>query len=138
MATKKARILVASLPRAYLRLFAILPGHELSFVRTLSEAQVALERDHFNMVMIGVHFDESRMFELLRYVRADKRYASVPVVCFRGGASEDAKSMDVEAKCEAACKAMDTAYFDLTSFADDSQGNAAVRKLVYDMLGSIE
>jgi hypothetical protein len=86
--------------------------------------------------MAGVHFDDSRMFDLLRYVRADKRYVGVPVVCFRGVASEDAKDKDFGSRCEVACKAMDTAFFDRTSFADDSLGNTAVRKLIFDLLSS--
>ena len=33
---------------------------------------------------LGVYFDDSQMFDLLRLVRADALHASVPVVCVRG------------------------------------------------------
>jgi len=134
MAGKKARILVACVPQAYTRLFAILSGHELSFASTMSDARASLKGDGFDMIMVGVHFDESKMFDLLRYVRADQRYDQAPVVCFRGIDLENAKSKLVEANCEAACKAMDASFFDLTAFSDDKAGNDAVRKLIHDLL----
>ena len=37
-------------------------------VRTLAHAQRELERERFDMVVVAVHFDESRMFDLLRYL----------------------------------------------------------------------
>jgi hypothetical protein len=136
MGRKKTRILVASVPQAYTRLFAVLSGHELSFARTLTEAQTALDRDGFDLVMVGVHFDESKMFELLQYVKADARYTQVPLVCFRGVAANDAKTELVEGSVEAACKAVNASFFDLTAFTDDNRGNSAVRKIIHDLLGS--
>ncbi|HXU42975.1 MAG TPA: hypothetical protein VN675_11655 [Burkholderiales bacterium] len=35
-------------------------------------------------MVIGLHFDESRMFELLSHVRALPAYEDVPVVCVQG------------------------------------------------------
>jgi DNA-binding NtrC family response regulator len=134
MASKKSQILIACLPQAYTRIFAILPGHELSFASTLSDAKEAIGTQHFNMIMIGVHFDESNMFDLLHHVRADDKHGQVPVVCFRGIEREDAKSKNLEANCETACTAMGASYFDLTAFADDERGNAAVRQIICDLL----
>jgi CheY-like chemotaxis protein len=131
MAAGKARILLGSVRQAYTRLFAILSGHDLQFVSTLAAARDALEGNAFDLIMIGIHFDESRMFELLHSVRADKRYAEVPVICFRGIAMEDSQigfSLDaVEAACTAA-KA--NAFFDLTAVPDDASGNSTVRNLI--------
>lgn len=84
MAEKKKRILVASAHAAYKRLFAILPGYDLRFVETLAEAQSALKADDFSLIMIGIYFEQSKMFELLRYIKSDRKYADIPVVCFRG------------------------------------------------------
>jgi hypothetical protein len=134
MPPKKARILIACVPQAYTRLFAILAGHELCYVSRLSDAQAALRADRFNMIMVGVHFDESKMFDLVREVRADEKYGRVPIVCFRGVGLEDAKSKVIEANCEAACQAMGASFFDLTAFADDTIGNDAVRQLIYGVL----
>ena len=58
-----------------------LPGHDLSFVRTVYDAVRALRHDGFQLVVIGLEFDESRMLELLQYVRGLPRYQGVPVVC---------------------------------------------------------
>jgi hypothetical protein len=134
MAPKKARVLIACLPQAYARLFAILAGHELLYVGTLSAAQETLKGDRFDIIMIGVHFDESKMFDLLRYVRADESYGLAPVVCFRGIELEEAEGKTFETNCEAACKAVGASFFDLTAFPDDHLGNAAVRQLIYDLL----
>ena len=83
MTGKKPRILIASKRHAYTRLFAILPDYELSFVSTFDELQYILEHGQFQLIMIGVDFDESRMFDALHYVRADKTRDSVPILCFR-------------------------------------------------------
>jgi hypothetical protein len=134
MAFNKARILIACVPQAYTRLFAILAGHELSFVSTLADAQAALQGDRFDMIMVGVHFDESKMFDLLQYVRADRKQGQARLVCFRGIGLPSATGLILEANCQAACEAMDAAFFDLTAFADDTLGNDAVRQLIRGLL----
>jgi hypothetical protein len=58
-----------------------LPGHDLTFVRTMSEALRALRHDGFQLIVIGLEFDEHRMLELLQYVRTLGHYKDVPVVC---------------------------------------------------------
>src|SRR5215213_2111915 len=79
-----ARVLVADVPEMDERIRHCLPGHELVFVRTLSEAIRVLRHDGFSMVVIGLHFDESRMFEVLSHVRSLPQYDDVPVVCVQG------------------------------------------------------
>jgi hypothetical protein len=127
----KARILAACARQAYTRLFAILSDCELALVSTLADADAALKAGGFNLVMIGLHFDESRMFELLHDVRADAKYERVPVVCFRGIIASDGDVDFTLEAVQAACKAMGAnAFFDLMAFTDDALGNAAIRKLV--------
>jgi CheY-like chemotaxis protein len=58
-----------------------LPGHHLTFVRTMREALRALHHERFHLVVIGLEFDESRMLELLQHVRGLPTYKDVPVVC---------------------------------------------------------
>lgn len=82
--SEKARVLVAAVPEMDERLRECLPEHELFFVRTLHEAIVALRRDGFQLLVIDLNFDESRMFELLQYVRALPKYEGVPVICVYG------------------------------------------------------
>jgi DNA-binding NtrC family response regulator len=61
-----------------------LPGHDVTFVRTMYEAMRALRHDGFQLVVIGLEFDESRMLELLQYVRGLPMYKDVPVICVHG------------------------------------------------------
>jgi len=79
-----AKVLVADVPEMDERISQCLPGHDLVFVRSISEAIATLRHDGFTLVVIGLHFDESRMFELLTHVRSLAKYDGVPVVCVQG------------------------------------------------------
>lgn len=79
-----AKVLVADVPEMDERISQCLPGHELVFVRTLAHAMATLRHDGFSLVVIGLHFEESRMFELLTHVRSLSAYDDVPVVCVQG------------------------------------------------------
>jgi hypothetical protein len=79
--TTTTRVLVASTPETDDKVRDCLPGHDLTFVRNMSEAVRALRHDGFQLVVISLEFDESRMLELLQYVRALGHYRDVPVVC---------------------------------------------------------
>jgi PleD family two-component response regulator len=81
MSDSAAKVLVADIPEADETIRGCLPGHDLHFVRTLSEAIRELRRDGYQLIVIGMHFDESRMFELLRFVRSMPRHKDTPVVC---------------------------------------------------------
>jgi hypothetical protein len=54
-----------------------LPVHSLRHAKALLQANGA----GISLVACGVHFDESRMFDLLRYVR--ESYPGIPFVCCR-------------------------------------------------------
>ena len=75
------RVLVADVLAMDDKIRECLPGHDLTFVRTMYDAITALRRDGFQLVVIGLEFDESRMFELLQYVRGLPAYRDIPVVC---------------------------------------------------------
>jgi CheY-like chemotaxis protein len=77
------KILVADTPEADRRLSAVLSGYDLVFVRTLEQAERAIEGTQFDLVLVSVHFDESRMFDFLRHLQASGTHASCPVVCTR-------------------------------------------------------
>ena len=78
------RILVADSPRATADCLAILAGHDV-IVRAhdRGSAAPAARSSTFNLVMIGVHFDDSRMFDLLRHVRASGHHGGEPMACVR-------------------------------------------------------
>jgi CheY-like chemotaxis protein len=75
------KVLVASVPELDENIRDCLPGHDLTFVRTMRDAIGALRHDEFQLVVIELEFDESRMLELLQYVRALPAYQHVAVVC---------------------------------------------------------
>ena len=121
-------ILVADRPESDRRLAAILAGYELVLVRTLAEARRALRGASFDLVLVGVHFDESRMFDLMRELAEGTK-----IVCVR---SQHFQSHAISLEgLEIAAKALGCALFlDLTWYADDATGNGAVRKLLDALL----
>lgn len=62
-----------------------------------------------DLVLCGVHFDQSRMFDLLRMAKASPRSRAVPFVCYRDMRSElpapFLEGLDI------ACKALGAAEF---------------------------
>ena len=78
-----SNILVADVADADQRMRAIFAGAELRFARTHDHALRELAEGACDLLVIGVHFDDSRMFDLLRAVRTDQRFAGLPVVCVK-------------------------------------------------------
>jgi CheY-like chemotaxis protein len=123
------RILVADMPETDSRLTGILKGYLLAFVRTLDDAMRALKTQKHDLLLVGVHFDDSRMFDMLRRIRSDPRCKDLPVVCFRGfrrgSIAISSETLDI------VCRALNAnAFVDLTSYADNEEGNRALRAAV--------
>jgi DNA-binding response OmpR family regulator len=78
------RILVADVPQMDARYTAALRGWEIEFVRTLGAARQALGGARYDLIAIGVYFDDSQMFDLVRSLRAAERTAALPILCVRG------------------------------------------------------
>ena len=111
------------------RLERILAGHRVTIPHSVDEAKAALEQHEFHMVILGVLFDESRMFELLRLVRTFAKNRLTPVVCVL---ASDSRLSDVAIEgLDHAVKAMlANAFINLNKFPDDPKGNARVRRIV--------
>lgn len=56
--------------------------HELVIATTLMESVAKLEEEEFDLIIIGVHFDESRMFELMSQCKAIPKNSIKPIICF--------------------------------------------------------
>ena len=122
------KILVADVPQMDGRYSAALAGWEVAFVRTLSEARQALAAERYDLVAIGVYFDDSQMFDLVRAIRSDATQGKVPIVCVRGRPGFTAitsRTLEVTVKALAADE-----FIDLLHFGDDDAGNAALRATV--------
>src|SRR5690349_10745568 len=80
---RKPRVLVACPPFAFPTVERALGAHaDLMYVNRLMTARAELlAHDDISMVVCGVQFDESRMFDLLQFVRRER--SDVPFVCIR-------------------------------------------------------
>ena len=118
------RILIADVPQMDARYNATLCGWEVAFVRTMSQARRAIT-ERYDLVVIGVYFDDSQMFDLVREIRADPRYAAVPILGVRartGFSSVSARTLEVTLKALAGDE-----FIDLELLGDDAAGNSALR-----------
>jgi CheY-like chemotaxis protein len=124
----KKRILVAD-GDADSRLHAILRGCELSFAHSLEQATLAALTREFDLILIDMHFDDSRMFDLLRHLRSDNRLGGTPVICMRTHRFEWANITGEG--LEIAVKALGgQAFIDLAKFGTDGEADAAIRKVI--------
>jgi CheY-like chemotaxis protein len=129
----KKKILVADVPELDDRLIELLAGRELQFVRTLDESVRALEHQDFDLLIISVHFDDSRMFDLLRQVRIEGRNKGIPIICVREpGLGFTAISGNT---LEVTCRALDAnAFIDLAKMKNEDDRNTALRSAVDELL----
>jgi hypothetical protein len=127
------RILVASIPEAEAWFRAVLPLWQLSFVRTFDQAALALRKMSFDLVVAHICFDDSRMFDLLKYLRAQERYAAVPVACVRSLSKVSARGGRA---IELAASALGARLFFEVTDADDGQARArqALTSLAMDII----
>lgn len=78
-----ARILIADTTDGVAFLERLLAKeHELTIASTMTEAVARLKQQDFDLIVVGVHFDESRMFELMAHCRDIPKNAEKPVICF--------------------------------------------------------
>jgi hypothetical protein len=136
MAGPRATIMVAIVPEKVAVWRRILEGHELVFVLTHAEAmqQLALDKD-LQLVIIGVHFDESRMFSLLGDVRAHPKYRKVPVLVVLAPGQFKFSAIAVEG-IDRAVTALGASFLNLDHFADNAAGEASIRRIVDTVLAS--
>jgi CheY-like chemotaxis protein len=115
----------------------ILEGHELVFVMTLREAMQRLaEADGFRLVLIGVHFDESRMFTLLGDIRAHPKYRNIPVLVVLSPGQYAFSAIAVEGIDRAVTALGANGFLNLDRFPDDAEGEAGIRRIVDHMIVS--
>jgi response regulator RpfG family c-di-GMP phosphodiesterase len=77
-----AHILIADTPQSVVSLKIILEGHELIIASTIEEAMADLQKETYDLIIVGVHFDNSQMFELMRHVHASPNNAGKPIISF--------------------------------------------------------
>src|SRR5439155_4599184 len=112
-----AKILIAASQEPQAICKRILREHSLVCTGTLAEAQRELESNGFDLILCTIAFDESRMFDLLRYAKSKRNWKRIPFVC----AKVRPKVLDYPSALEGvkiACDALDAAAFlDIDSYS---------------------
>jgi PleD family two-component response regulator len=109
----------------------ILAGHEVVVVMTLREAMQRLtEEDNLRMVVIGVHFDESRMFTLLGDIRGHPKYRYIPVLVVLSPGQYAFSEIAVEGIDRAVTALGANGFLNLDHFPDSAEGEARIRRIV--------
>jgi hypothetical protein len=126
-------VLVAAIPAAAERLSRLLLGHRLVRPVNIAEAQAALSRESFALALMGVHFDESRMFDLISSARVSALNRDVPIVCVLG-VRRKMSSLTVHLLEETINGMAGCQFLNLTVIADDEAGNALVRGMLGEHL----
>ena len=119
------KILVADVPSMDGRYAAAFTGWPLVFVRSMEEASAALEAPRYDAIAIGVYFDDSQMFDLVRAIRHHDLQNEVPILCVRGGpgfAAVTTRTLEMAVQALSA-----DCFVDLLQFQDEQSGDAALR-----------
>lgn len=98
-----ARILIADTPQSVVSLKVILEGHDLVTANTIEAALDNLQKETFDLVVVGIHFDDSQMFELMRQVQTSSNNAEKPIISFCARDTEMTRV--IHESIEVACKA---------------------------------
>lgn len=78
-----AKILIAASPEPQAIIRRLLKRHELSCAETMTQGEVLLQDGTFDLILCTIVFDDSRMFEFLRLVKANRKWKRIPFVCLR-------------------------------------------------------
>lgn len=114
------------------RVRRILTGHELVFVQNLGAARDALN-GKIGVIFVGARFDESRMFDLLDYIRKDVEHRKIPIVA--AIVAKERMQVATVRGIEYAVKIFGaTVFVNLNDFADDETENARIRIIVDALL----
>jgi CheY-like chemotaxis protein len=124
-----ARILTAVAPDTEKRVRHILDGHDLWFVNDLDAAKSALESHGLDLIFIGARFDESRMFDLLDYIRKDAEHKKIPIVAAMVGRTEMAQAT-VDGLAHTTKIFGASVFVNLNDIPDHDIGNARLRVIV--------
>lgn len=126
----KKRIILAVTEEEEAKLRAALqPDYELATARVISEVLDLMQQEQFDAIIAGVDFDESRMFDLLRTVKADASVKSVPFICFRG--REPPLTVELEASVITLAQALGACgYLSFTDFAYTQRAAEELRRAI--------
>lgn len=111
--TEMKKVLIADTPEAFSFIEPAIGGDAAVASATTMEDALTAISDGVDHVIVGVHFDGSRMFDLVRAVRSDASLKSTSVVCVRVLGSNLAPS--AYERIGVACSALEAQFIDLYS-----------------------
>lgn len=101
--------------------------HEFIKVNVMSEAIVKLQEKAFDLVIISVHFDQSRMFDLLRELHT-ARYDDTPIICF---CKRDTLTRTTHESIDVASRALGAwMYLDYQKYNDRDNPDDELRRVI--------
>src|SRR4249920_2811358 len=80
----KSRVLIADVPEMEEILRSCFREQEATYVYAFDAAARQLRHNLFDLIVIGLHFDESRMFVLVQFIRGLPPCSQTPIICIRG------------------------------------------------------
>ena len=127
------KILCAVAPDTEERVRRILTGHDLHFARGIHAAEDVLKTQGVRLVVVGARFDESRMFDLLDYIRKNAEHKKIPIVAAIVGVTQMSRA--TVAGLEYATKIFGASVFlNLNDFADNETENTRLRLMMEALL----
>lgn len=120
------RVLACTVPGTEARLRAVLPDAELHVVFSSRDALEALRRGAYDLLLVGIRFDESRALEFVRNIDAAPTLQKPPIVGIRGARTAYRLSPEVFDLPMRAMGARDV--IDFGEIANNEAGNAAARE----------
>ncbi len=101
---KQLNVLVAAAPESIGPITEALSGEfEIDFVTSLTEA-ASYSYEQTDVIVCGLYFDESRMFDLLRYTQLHPHARTLPFICM--SVVEHNLSATLTQGIEIACRAL--------------------------------
>jgi hypothetical protein len=126
------RILLAVVPTAARRIARALHDQKLLVVGSSGEAVRTLRLERFRLIVLGIYFDESRMFELLPIAQASELNRQTPVLCVRGVAGQ-LSAAAVKGLARTAL-ALGHEWLDMATIPDDHAGQELLRRQLLRLL----
>ena len=127
LALQSMRVLACTVPGAEPRLRAVLPEAQFQVVFTSAGAIEAMKRERFDLLILGMGFDESRALEFLQRIHADTTLNPLPpIVGIRGAATPVViapQHFDLPMWAMGACDVID-----FYAIPDNEAGNRHVRE----------